>query len=117
RASLHDATPERRIMAADPFQQIDEILEQAMTELAAVADAGELEQFRIKFLGTKGLLRGLMKLLGQVPKEQKPALGQRVNAASDQINNAFEERKSSIGGAVAAGLLEDVTEPGKRPQI
>ena len=46
---------------------------QADQELAAVANPAELEQFRIKFLGVKGSIKGLMKLLGQIPKEQKPA--------------------------------------------
>jgi phenylalanyl-tRNA synthetase alpha chain len=85
-------------MAADALQQIDQVQKEAMTELAAVKNAAELEQFRIKFLGTKGLMKGLMKLLGQVPKEEKPALGQRVNATSDEINQAFESRPQHAGG-------------------
>jgi phenylalanyl-tRNA synthetase alpha chain len=83
-----------------------------------VKNAAELEQFRIKYLGSNGQIKGLMKLLGQVPKEQKPAIGQRVNAVKDQLTGSFEEKKSSLGGAKAStGILDDVTEPGRLPQI
>ena len=102
---------------ADVFEQIDRVNQQARAELAAVNSAAELEQFRIKYLGSNGQLKDLMKLLGQAPKEQKPAVGQRVNAVKTDLTAAFEERKSNLGGAVASGILEDVTEPGRQPQI
>src|SRR5450432_3354947 len=98
---------------ADALAQIDQVRQQADTELAAAKTAAELEQFRIKFLGGNGQVKGLMKLLGQVPKEEKPALGQHVNAIKDQITAAFEEKKSSLGGSTGPEFLEDITEPGK----
>jgi phenylalanyl-tRNA synthetase alpha chain len=106
-------------MAEDVLAQIEQLQKQADAELAQVKNAAELEQFRIKFLGSKGLIKGMMKLLAQVPKEQKPALGQRVNAVNDHVTSGFEEKKTSLGsgGAVSSGILEDVTEPGKRPQL
>jgi phenylalanyl-tRNA synthetase alpha chain len=86
-------------------------------ELRAVKSADELEQFRIKYLGTKGKIKGLMKLLGQVAKEQKPAIGQKVNSLDDQIRVAFDGRKSELASATAQGPSIDVTEPGRRPPI
>src|SRR5262249_31159872 len=71
----------RRILPmADVFAQIDALLSQAQADLALVPNADGLEQFRIKWLGANGLLKSSMKLLGQAPKEEKPALGQRLNA-------------------------------------
>lgn len=103
---------------AEANEQIDQVLQQATSELAAVQNAADLETFRIKYLGSNGLVKGLMKLLGQVPKEQKPAMGQRVNAVKDQISSAFEDRKSTLGGgAVRTSLVDDVTEPGVWPQL
>jgi phenylalanyl-tRNA synthetase alpha chain len=100
--------------------QIEAVQRDARAELASVTNVLELEQFRIKFLGTKGALRGLMKLLGNVPKDEKPGIGQRVNALSDEINSAFEQKKSELSqtpSGKTAGQLVDVTEPGARPRI
>jgi phenylalanyl-tRNA synthetase alpha chain len=102
---------------ADVLQQIDEVRKQAEAELAGVKTAADLEQFRIRYLGSKGQIKGLMKLLGAVPREEKPAIGQRVNATSDEVTAAFEARKSSLGAPAAAGPIEDVTEPGRRPAL
>ena len=90
----------------DVLQQIDQLNTQAMEELAAAKDAGELEQFRIKYLGSNGSIsKGMMKLLGGVPKEQKPAVGQRANAVKTAVSAAFETRKAEI----AAGGTVEVT--------
>src|SRR4051812_14704659 len=106
---------------ADVSEQIENVRTQADTELAGVRSVSDLEQFRIKFLGSNGQIKSLMKLLGQVPREEKPAIGQRVNKVKDQVTAAFEEKKASLAAsgssASGAGVLEDVTEPGKRPQI
>ncbi len=103
----------------DVIEQIDEVSREAQAELAAVATPDDLEPFRIKYLGTKGRLKDLMQLLGQVPREQKPGIGQRVNALKQELTAKFEEKKSSLGAGVGVerGPVEDVTEPGNRPQI
>jgi phenylalanyl-tRNA synthetase alpha chain len=105
----------RRLMA-DALEQIETVSQQADAELAAIKDAAGLEQFRIKFLGVKGSIKGLMTLLGQVPKDQKPALGQKINALKDRVTAEFETRKGALGSGPAADA-EDVTEPGLQPQI
>jgi len=102
---------------SDVLEQIELVKRDAEAELASVSSADALEQFRIKYLGTKGLVKGLMKLLGQVPKEQKPAVGQKVNTVADELGVAFEAKKLSLGSSGASGPLVDVTEPGLAPQI
>ena len=98
---------------ADVFAQIDALLPQAQADLAGVASADALEQFRIKWLGSNGLLKSSMKLLGQVPKEQKPALGQQLNSVKEQVTAAFEEKKSALAQDSSADRdYVDVTEPG-----
>jgi phenylalanyl-tRNA synthetase alpha chain len=103
---------------ADVMVQIDQVRAQARQELAVVETSQQLEQFRIKFLGSNGQIKGLMKLLGSVPKEQKPAVGQRVNAIKDEVALAYEARKQSLGqGSAASAAGVDITEPGRQPQI
>jgi len=103
---------------SDVLAQIDQLAGQANSELATVTDAAGLEQFRIKYLGSNGSIRKLPELLKAAPKEQKAALGQRINGVKNQVNEAFEDRKGQIAqGAVAGRDAIDVTEPGRRPQI
>jgi phenylalanyl-tRNA synthetase alpha chain len=105
---------------ADVSEQIQELETNAMRDLGQVKTASNLEQYRIKYLGSKGQLKAAMKLLGQVPKEEKPALGQRLNAIDKAVNAAFEAKKADLeaggGGAVGKDAV-DVTEPGRRPAI
>ena len=103
---------------ADALAKIDEVAGQGDAELAAVRGAAELEQFRIQFLGPKGRVKALMELLREIPRDQKPAFGQRVNAVRDQLTAAYESRKQQLA---ASGGDErdavDVTEPGLQPQV
>ncbi len=103
---------------ADVLAEIEQVQQQATQELASVEDADQLEQFRIKYLGSNGRIKLLMKLLGSVPKDQKPAVGQRVNAVKDQVTEAFESRKGqlSLRGLERTQLI-DVTEPGRKPEV
>lgn len=99
---------------SDVFAQIDAIHAQAKSDLSTVKTADGLEQFRIKYLGSKGLIKSSMKLLGQAPKEQKPALGQRLNAISDEMTAAFESAKAAMADDVSNDRdYVDVTIPGK----
>ena len=102
---------------ADAVARIEEVLRQGEAELAAVAGADALEQFRIKYLGAKGMVKGLMDLLREVPREQKPAVGQRVNAVRDQLAAAFEAKKQQAAGGADERDAVDVTEPGLQPQV
>ncbi|MGA3067967.1 MAG: phenylalanine--tRNA ligase subunit alpha [Tepidisphaeraceae bacterium] len=102
---------------ADVLAEIDAVSSAAESELGAVADASQLEQFRIKYLGAKGSIKSLMKLLGQLPKDQKPAVGQKINALQDRVTAAFEARKTRLAGAGEAQSEVDVTEPGVQPRI
>jgi phenylalanyl-tRNA synthetase alpha chain len=102
---------------ADVIGEIDAVARSADVELADVRNADQLEQFRIKFLGSKGAVKNLMALLAQVPKEQKRDIGQRVNAVKEQVSAAFDERRQQIEQQAAAVPGIDITEPGKPVQI
>src|SRR4051812_12135757 len=102
---------------ADVLEQIAQIQQQATTELGVVKNAAELEQWRIKFLGSNGLVKGMMKLVGAAPKEQKREVGQRCNAVQAEVTAAFEDFKGKLGSGAQSGPLEDVTEPGKPPIV
>ena len=60
----------------------------------AVSNAEQLEQFRIKFLGTKGKLKSLMGEMRNVAKEQRREAGQMLNEIKNFTEARFEELKS-----------------------
>lgn len=101
---------------SEVLQQIEKVAADAETELTAARTPVELEAFRIKYLGAKGRVKELMTLLAGVPREEKPQVGQRVNALRDRLTAMFEDRKVAAAAAVET-IGIDVTEPGRAPTI
>jgi phenylalanyl-tRNA synthetase alpha chain len=100
----------------DVFAELDDLSAQAAADLAAVASADALEQYRIKYLGGKGLLKAKMSLIGQAPPDQKKAVGQRLNEVKQRITGAFEAKQGELADQVGEDGV-DVTEPGVRPAV
>src|SRR5688500_17227989 len=103
---------------ADALAEIDAVASEGEAELAGVQTPDALEQWRIKYLGTKGRVKGLMNLIGQVPPEQTKLIGQRANEVKVRLNTSFEAHQQTI--ASKAGDRRDyvdVTEPGRRPEL
>src|SRR4051812_35724085 len=93
---------------------LDQLESAALTELGAAGDAGSLEAWRIAYLGASGKLKAAMAGLKDVPKDQKPAVGQRLNAVKAKLDEAFAARKAELAakGAGAPSETIDMTEPG-----
>jgi phenylalanyl-tRNA synthetase alpha chain len=102
---------------SDALDEIERVLQEAEAELRGVGDVQGLEQFRIKYLGSKGKVKDLMTLLGKVSREEKPVVGQRVNAVKGRITELFEARKGELSAGGDQSQAIDVTESGKRPEI
>jgi phenylalanyl-tRNA synthetase alpha chain len=103
---------------ADALAMIEEVRARAAEELARAGTLEELEQFRIRYLGSNGQVRNLMQLIRTAPGDQKKVIGQRANAAQDQVRSGYEARKAELAAAGAAGGDGvDVTEPGLRPRL
>ena len=95
------------------LELLDKLQNEGLAQLAGAGDATALEAWRIKYLGAKGALKAAMPMLKDVPKEQKPAVGARLNEVKTSLESAFEARKASLGSnGAGAGPMLDVTEPG-----
>jgi phenylalanyl-tRNA synthetase alpha chain len=101
------------------LDDIQTLQQQALADLAEVADADALEAWRIRYLGTKGAVKDAMGLIKQVPPEQRGPFGKSANAMKNALTEAFEKAKATIGQtpAAASGPLEDLTLPGRKPRI
>ncbi len=97
----------------------DQILvaeKKALRELEVIRDLSELENFRVAYLGKKGLITTWMKKLADLPPEERPEAGKLANRIKANLVRAYDEAKARIasGKGTEAGIL-DVTLPGRRP--
>ncbi len=102
------------------LDDIEKLRTEALGELEATGDADGLEAWRIRHLGSKGSVKGMMQRLKEVPREDKPAAGKAANELKNALADAFEARKANVGDGARkrqAGPAVDVTLPGARPKI
>ena len=101
-----------------PAEQVRAATKAANEALAAVSTTADLEAYRVRFLGSKGEVKALMKLLGKAAPEDRKALGQQVNALQAQVTAAYDQRKAGLEANAAAVRDQiDVTEPGRPPAV
>jgi phenylalanyl-tRNA synthetase alpha chain len=98
-----------------------ELREAARAEIGGAASEDALEAIRLKYLGRKGSLNGLLRELGQLPAEERPAMGALANEVKDAVASALDARKDALAAARLADSLAherlDVTLPGRaRPR-
>jgi phenylalanyl-tRNA synthetase alpha chain len=99
------------------MQNLDEILSNAQSEFAACASLADLEQAKARFLGKSGALTDLLKGLGKLPAEERPAAGGAINEVKQGVEKALQDRRDAILAAEQARKLAseilDVTLPGR----
>ncbi len=100
---------------------IDELEKEAFSALEAAPTTTELRDLELKYLGKSGLYTGLLRLIGQLPNEEKPLFGQKVNEAKARLQAAIDEKTSTLKRQEQSVEFEkdriDVTMPGRKPQI
>ncbi len=92
---------------------LDQLLQDALTDLAAANTPQELEVFRIKYLGAKGAFKLASNHLRTLPGTEKRGYGQKLNENLAKVTSAFEEKQAAgqSGPATVTGV--DITEPGR----
>ena len=99
------------------IENLDSIVQDAITTLAAITVPADLENAKAKWLGKTGEISLLMKTLGTLSAEERPAAGARINVAKQQIEDALNARRDAIKAqALEAQLAQealDVTLPGR----
>jgi phenylalanyl-tRNA synthetase alpha subunit len=63
----------------------------ARKSLHDLTDEGQLEEFRIRFLGRKGSFSTIMRQLGTVPTEDRPRVGQLANTIKAKVDPCMSE--------------------------
>lgn len=100
---------------------LDELLAQALQELATATDLMQLDAVRVHYLGKKGLFTLQMKELGSLDPEQRRAAGLVINQAKDSFQAQLEARKNALEQAALTARLAsehiDVTLAGRGQNV
>src|SRR5512143_1998564 len=101
-------------------EALESIRAAARAALAEAGDEGAVEALRIRFLGRKGELTTVVRLMRDVAPGERPAMGALLNAVKDEIEARLDEALAAARARArsqAASERIDVTEPGRRPQL
>ena len=94
-------------------------IEDLTLELSSVqlSDEQTLEQFRIRFLGSKNVLKDLYAAIKDIPNDQKRAYGKQVNALKERAEQVYHEAKAALVQTQSVGPEEDLTRPASDPKV
>ncbi len=99
-------------------EKINAVLENAKEKLESAKEISAIEEIRVKYLGKKGELTGILKQLGSLSPEERPKVGQLVNMAKSKLEERIKTKVDEIKEEELKKSLEnekiDVTMPGKR---
>ena len=102
-------------------ENIEEIRQSLQQELSSMSDIKQLEEARQKVLGKKGTLTALLRSMGQLPPEERPAAGQLINAGREMISAMLDARSAALKAVEREAKLRrdtiDVTEPRDLPRM
>ena len=102
-------------------QLMQELRENSIKAIVDCGSAEELEALRVKYLGKKGELTGILRQMGKLSAEERPVMGQLANELREDIENALEKRKEELSSVMLEKKLKeeelDVTMPGEKKAL
>jgi phenylalanyl-tRNA synthetase alpha chain len=102
-------------------EQLERLRASALAEITESSDLSALEAVRVKFLGKKGEITGILKQMGKLTPEERPVMGQLANAVRQAVEEAVENAADALKEKQKALRLEsetlDVTMPGTPAEI
>ena len=100
---------------------MQQLRESAVKAILECEGAESLEALRVKYLGKKGELTAILRQMGSLSAQERPAMGQLANQLRSDIENAIEQRKNQLSSALLEKKLRDealdVTMPGEKVQL
>ena len=100
---------------SDIQHKLEELLNEVNT--ASLNDSAQLEEFRIRFLGTKNCLKPLFSELKNVPNEDKKLVGQKINELKNAAQSVFDQKKDQLSNDTSNEEKVDFSRPGEPNNI
>lgn len=102
-------------------EQLAKIRSEALAAFSQARDAATLDALRVQYLGKKGELTAVLKMMGRLSAEERPFMGQLANEVRSTLETALETAASKLAEAALEQQLKDeavdVTIPGTPVQI
>ena len=102
-------------------EQLARIRSEALSAMENAQSAAELDGLRVQYLGKKGELTAVLKMMGKLSPEERPAMGQLANEVRAALESAIEEQGKRLEAKALEERLAaeavDVTIPGKAPKL
>jgi len=104
-------------MGVESQLDLKQLVNEAGEQVAQSTKLAELDEVRVRYLGKSGLLTAQLKKLGTLPKEERPAAGQAINVAKQELGVKIASRKQELEQQALEERLKsesvDVTLPGR----
>ena len=93
------------------MRALSELITAAVADIDAASDLAALDAVRVAYLGKKGELTARLKSLSDLPAEERPAAGQEINRAKQELNSRLNARREALEASVLeAKLAEDAVD-------
>lgn len=103
------------------MENLDALMAEGKAAALAATDVKTLDEVRVQYLGKKGHLTQLLKGLGALSNEERPAAGARINEAKEAVSEVLNARKEALESAALEAKLAaetvDVTLPGRQAEV
>lgn len=103
------------------MENLDVLLAEGKVAASAATDAKLLDEVRVQYLGKKGHLTQMLKGLGKLSAEERPAAGARINDAKEALSELLNKQKIALESSALEHRLAaetvDVTLPGRDPEL
>jgi phenylalanyl-tRNA synthetase alpha chain len=113
-----DKSPLRNNILSMLLKKLQDIKNEGEMALKKATSSDELYQIKVKFFGKQGALTLIMKDMGDMPKEERPAFGKEVNAVRDYLTKIHDEHNDQLQKKELSEKLSkeelDLTLPGPR---
>lgn len=97
-------------------EKLEELRQQSLNEIANSDDLKNVNDIRVKLLGKKGPITNVLRGMRDLSAEERPKVGKFANEVRDELQQALEDKKSSLEQALMNAKLQsesiDVTLPG-----
>lgn len=102
------------------LEQLEQTRQTALAELEIIADSESLKGWSSQYLGKSGAITTMLRSVGQLSREERPAFGQRANQIKQELEGTYEAKAAAVKvaemeQAFATGGI-DVTLPGRPVQ-
>ncbi len=103
------------------LQELEQTRDEGLAAIAAATTLAQLDAVRVAYLGKKGSLTSVLRGLGGLSAEERPAVGKTANEVRVVLEAAIEERKAGLSASAlderVAAEAVDITLPGRRREL